>query len=132
MTRRDGEKKIRLGLLGASNIAAKVLPSIRTVSEIEVVAVAAERPGAAEAFAKKHQIERFYGSYKECLADSNIDAVYISTLNNDHAAHIMQSLESRKHVLCEKPLIPTRAEAETSFALAAKKKLVLLEGFMYR
>lgn len=132
MTRRDGEKTIRLGLLGASNIATKVLPSIRTVSEIEVVAVAAERPGAAEAFAKKHQIERFYGSYRECLADADIDAVYISTLNSDHAAHIMQSLEAGKHVLCEKPLVPTRAEAEAAFALATKNNLVLLEGFMYR
>lgn len=132
MTNMSEMKKIRLGLLGASNIATKVLPSIRAVSEIEIVAVAAKRPGRAEEFAKTHGIARHYASYDECLADSSIDAVYISTLNIDHSALIKKSLDAGKHVLCEKPLAPTVWDADMVFTTAQKQKLILLEGFMYR
>ena len=126
------QQKIRLGLIGASNIAAKVLPSIRAVSEIEVVAVAAKRPGKAEEFARTHKIARHYDTYEECLAESTVDAVYISTLNSDHSALIKKSLDAGKHVLCEKPLVTTRSDADMAFATAKNGKLILLEGFMYR
>lgn len=124
--------KIRLGLIGASNIAAKVLPFIRQVSEIEVVAVAAERKDGARDFAKTHSIETAYDSYQECLNNSSIDAVYISNLTSDHAKTIKMALIASKHVLCEKPLVLTHADANELFALAGSKKLILLEGFMYR
>lgn len=124
--------KIRLGLIGASRIAGKVLSSIRKVPEIEVVAVAAERPGKAKEFAKAHDIERAYNSYDDCFADPSIDAVYTSTLNSDHARMIEAALRANKHVLCEKPLVQTLEDAERLFSLAASKKLILLEGFMYR
>lgn len=124
--------KIKLGLIGASNIAAKVLPFIRRVPEIEIVAVAAERKDVARNFAKTHSIETAYDSYKECLDDSRIDAVYISNLTSDHAKTIKMALIANKHVICEKPLVLTHSDAKELFALAESKKLILLEGFMYR
>lgn len=125
-------KKVRLALLGASNIATKVLPSIRSVTEIEIVGVAAKRPGMAQEFVQKHGLPKHYASYEECLADSAVDAVYISTLNIDHSWLIKKSLDAGKHVLCEKPLVPTRWDADLVFTTAKEKNLILLEGFMYR
>lgn len=124
--------KIRLGLIGASNIANRILPSIRSVPEIEVVAVAAKRPGRAEELSRTHDIGKSYSTYEECLEDPNIDAVYISVINSDHAEWIQKSLEAGKHVLCEKPLTPTPWDTERAFADARDKKLILLEGLMYR
>ncbi len=125
-------RKIKLGLLGASNIATKVLPFIREVPEIEVVAVASPRQGSAAAFAKTHSIGNAYSSYEQLLSNSEIEAVYISNLSSDHAKTIRLALEHNKHVLCEKPLVLTHKEAEDLYAVAWSKNLILLEGFMYR
>jgi D-xylose 1-dehydrogenase (NADP+, D-xylono-1,5-lactone-forming) len=129
---RKGAKPLKLGLLGASRIASRVLPSIRANREIEVVAVAAARPGAAEEFARTHGISRHFDSYDACLADPDLEAVYISVLNTDHAELIRKSLAAGKHVLCEKPMTLAGEDAESLFALAEKRGLILLEGFMYR
>ncbi len=124
-------KKIRLAIVGAGNIANKVLPSIKKVSDIEVIAVASQRKEAAHEFAKKHQLEKSY-SYEDCFADSSLDAVYITNLTSDHAQTIKQALNAGLHVICEKPLVLTLADAKELFEIAESKKLILLEGFMYR
>ncbi len=128
----SSSKPVRLGLIGASNIATHVLPSIRQVANIEVLGVAAQRPGQAEVFAKKHEIKCYYNSYEACLKDQDINAVYVSVLNSDHAHVTKQCLQAGKHVLCEKPMVLKKSDAENLFKLASEKKLILLEGFMYR
>ena len=64
--------------------------------------------------------------------DEELDAVYIALPNALHGEWILASLEAGKHVLCEKPLTPTSAEAAELFDLAASRELVLAEAFMYR
>lgn len=123
---------VRLGLIGASQIAGKVIPSIRSVRDIFIHGVAAMRPGKAKEFAEKYEIPRHYNSYRDCLSDSEINAVYISTLSANHAEAIRMSLEAGKHVLCEKPLVTSSEQAESLFRLARERHLILLEGLMYR
>ena len=123
---------IKLALIGASNIAGKVLPSIRKIQNIEIHAVAAKREGAAKQFAAANKIPWAFDSYERCFQDKDIDAVYISTLNSNHAALIERALQMNKHVMCEKPLVLTEADAKRLTKLAQQNNLILLEGFMYR
>lgn len=126
------QSPVRLGLIGASQIAGKVIPSIRSVRDISIHGVAAMRPGKAKEFSEKYEIPRYYNSYLDCLSDPEINAVYISTLSSNHAEAIRMSLEAGKHVLCEKPLVTSLEQAESLFKLARERRLILLEGLMYR
>jgi xylose dehydrogenase (NAD/NADP) len=123
---------VKLGLLGASRIASKVLPLICDLPQLEIKGVAARDPEKAKAFAESHKLSTAYSSYDECLSSDGIDAVYISVLNSDHAALIKKSLLTGKHVLCEKPLVLTSIDAAQLYALANERGLILLEGLMYR
>ncbi len=73
-----------------------------------------------------------YGDYAALLADPDVDAVYIATLHPQHADLIVASAEAGKHVLVEKPLTVTGAEAAAAVAAAADAGVVLVEAMMYR
>ena len=85
-----------------------------------------------EEYAKAWEIERAYGTYEALLADPDIEAVYISLPNNMHCEWSIKSLESGKHVLCEKPMSRSVAEVEAAFDAADRTGLLLSEAFMYR
>ncbi len=70
------------------------------------------QPTKAEAAAKKHNIERWYGSYEEQLADPDTDAIVNSLPNGMHCEWTIKAAEAGKHILCEKPLANTLAEAK--------------------
>ncbi len=122
---------MKLGLIGASAIAAKVTPVIQRIDSIEIVGVASQSSERGSEFATKHQVA-FLGDYQSIYRNSNIDAVYITTANNDHEATIKDALISGKHVICEKPLVLRKDSAELLFKIAAENKLILIEGLMYR
>lgn len=127
-----GMEKIGLGLLGASKIAAKVMPYIQRVADIYVVGVAARSAESAQNFANTHGLEKAFSTYPSCVQNDDIDAVYISVLNSNHAELIELALSSGKHVLCEKPLVLSSADAIRLYEIARRSNLVLLEGLMYR
>ena len=78
-------------------------------------------------------IEKAYGSYQELLSDRNVDAVYIPLPNHLHVPWSIRALKAGKHVLCEKPIGLSVAEAEQlAGAAAAHPKLKMMEAFMYR
>lgn len=124
-------RKLQLALLGASRIASKILSSIRSVNSLEIYGIYSEHSARAQTFAEQHDIANS-GTYIEALKNQSIDAVYISTLNSHHYALAKQALNHGKHVLCEKPLVLTNAQAVDLFELAQSRKLILLEGLMYR
>ena len=73
-----------------------------------------------------------YGDYAALLADPAIDAVYIATLHPRHASLIADCARAGKHILCEKPLTVTGAQAAAAAAAAAAAGVVLVEAMMYR
>jgi predicted dehydrogenase len=74
-----------------------------------------------------------YGSYEELLADSQIDAIYNPLPNHLHVPWSIKALEAGKHVLCEKPIAPTVAEAQRLLDAAKQyPQLKVMEAFMYR
>jgi predicted dehydrogenase len=124
---------VRIGILGCARIApaAIVRPAKRVVGA-EVTAVGSRDLGRATAFARKHGIPRAYGSYEEVLADTSVDAVYVPLPNSLHAPWTLRAFERGKHVLCEKPLAISAAEAATMAEAAGGSGLVAMEAFHYR
>ena len=127
-------KKIRFGVLGAASIAVEsVIPAIQKSNFTEITAIASRDIKKAKAVSQKLNIEKFYGSYEELLADKEIDAIYNPLPNHLHVPWSVKALEAGKHVLCEKPIALNAAQAE-ELLFASKKfpDLKITEAFMYR
>lgn len=129
--------RIRWGILGTATIAREaVIPGMLKspyCEHLEVAAIASRDLEKAKAVADAFGIEQAYGSYDALLADSGIDAVYIPLPNHLHVPYSIRALEAGKHVLCEKPIALSAAEAEELVAVSRQRsRLKLMEAFMYR
>src|SRR4051812_5147588 len=126
--------RVRWGILSTSGFArTKVLPALRGCALVEVTAIASRDLARARAVAAEFGIARVHGSYDELLADPEVDAVYNPLPNHLHVPWTIKALEAGKHVLCEKPIAMTAAEAETLLAAARRHpRLKVMEAFMYR
>jgi len=124
---------VRWGILGNATIARTcVLPAIRKSRNGIVRALGTRFPAAAAELAQKNHIEYVYDTYDAVLADPEIAAVYIPLPNHLHLPWTLKALQAGKHVLCEKPLGCSAAEAQQMAETAAKAGLLLMEAFMYR
>lgn len=125
--------RLRVGVLSTAKIATqKVIPGMRRAERVEVAAIASRDAAAAEAAAERLAIPRAHGSYEALLADPDVDAVYIPLPNHLHAEWTIRAAEAGKHVLCEKPIAISSADAERMAAAARDAGVVLMEAFMYR
>jgi xylose dehydrogenase (NAD/NADP) len=116
--------EVRWGVLGTGSIARTVVAANPGV----FVAAASRNAEKASALGLEHS----FGSYEELLACESVDAVYIALPNALHAQWSVKALEAGKHVLCEKPFVSTRAEAERCFDAAERAGRQLTEAFMWR
>lgn len=128
---------IRWGIMSTAIIAREaVIPAMRKEPYCKhsvVSAIASRSLDKAQATAEQFQIPKAYGSYEALLADKEIDAVYIPTPNHLHVPNAIEALEAGKHVLCEKPIGLSVAEAEQLVEVGRRHpKLKLMEAFMYR
>jgi predicted dehydrogenase len=121
------EGRIRLGLIGVGGHAKEThLPNIRKLADlVELRGVAGRSGASAGAAAARYGIPVAASDYAELLAESDIDAVIISTRHASHAAIAIASLEAGKHVFVEKPLCLTVEDAERIGALVDRTGLVL-------
>jgi predicted dehydrogenase len=126
------DRPIRWGLLAAGKIAHALAQAVREAEGGQLVAVAARDAGRAAEFARTHDIPRSYGSYEELCSDPDVDVVYISTTNPHHADQAVQCLEAGKHVLVEKPLALTVADAERILETARARGLFAMEAMWTR
>ena len=110
-----------------------MLPALGGCRHVELVAFASRDLARARALAAELGIARVHGSYDALLADPEVDAVYNPLPNHLHVPWTIKALEAGKHVLCEKPIAMTAAEAETLLAAARRHpRLKVMEAFMYR
>ena len=126
--------KIRWGVLSTAKIGReKVIPATQ-VSETGVVTTIASRElSNATTIAKQLGIEKAYGSYEELLADPEIDAIYNPLPNHLHVPWTLRAMAAGTHVLCEKPIALSSAEAEQLVEAAeSHPELKVMEAFMYR
>jgi len=124
---------LRIGILSTADIARrKVVPGMGKASRVEVVAIASRDPGRARRVAAELGIPNAHESYESLLADPLVDAVYIPLPNNLHAHWTMAAARAGKHVLCEKPLAMTSADAQQMVDVCHAERVRLMEAFMYR
>jgi predicted dehydrogenase len=123
--------KVRWGILGVAKINDRLLPSFARAANAEVRAIASRSPDRARAAAAAAGIPTAHGSYEALLDDPTIDAVYNPLPNTLHAEWTRKAADRGKHVLCEKPLCPTAAEAAELVAYCRQKGVRLMDGFMW-
>jgi predicted dehydrogenase len=110
----------------------KVTPAIQQAPNCEVVAIASRRETVAAAAAGQLGIPQAYGSYEALLAAEDVDAVYIPLPNDMHAEWTIKAAAAGKHILCEKPLAMSAAQAKEMVAACEEAGVLLAEAFMYR
>jgi predicted dehydrogenase len=123
--------KVRWGVLSTASIGTrKVIPGMQKGKWSEVTAIASRDLRKAEESARLLGIGKAYGSYEELLADPQIDAIYNPLPNQLHVPWSIKSAEAGKHVLCEKPLSLSVAEAKTLVAVRDRTGVKIGEAFM--
>ena len=115
----------RVGIIGTGRIAERFIPEAKLVSGISTQGVYNPHTKSAERFADKWEIN-FYKDLEAFYQAS--DVVYIASPHETHYQYIKTSLEHQKHVLCEKPMVLQKKQAEELFECARERKLILLEG----
>ena len=126
-------KKIRWGVLGVAKIATvKVIPAMQRCEHAEVTAIASRDLNKAREAAGQLGIPKAYGSYEELLQDPSIDAIYNPLPNHLHVPWSIRAAEAGKHVLCEKPIGLSVAEARDLIVARDKARVKIGEAFMAR
>jgi len=132
-TKRNGDKTmIYVGVIGAGYIGPIHIEALSRISGITVKAVTDANLDLAHKAAKKYNIKNVYNDYTEILRDTEIDVIHNCTPNRLHYIITKEAIESGKHVLSEKPLAMTLAEAEELVELAEKKGVITGVDFCYR
>jgi predicted dehydrogenase len=128
-----GIRKVKWGVLGAAKIGVtKVIPAMQKGQWCEMAAIASRDRQKGESAAHKLGIGTVYGSYEELLADPEIEAVYNPLPNHLHVPWSIKAAEAGKHVLCEKPLSLTVAEAKSLLAVRDRTGVKMGEAFMVK
>ncbi|KQS69991.1 uncharacterized protein Dere_GG24525, isoform B [Drosophila erecta] len=127
-------KLIRWGIASAGKISEDFVIALSTLpaSDHKVQAVAARALDRAQEFATKHGIPKALGSYEELAKSTDVDVVYIGTLNPQHYEVAVLMLNNGKHVLCEKPLAMNKKQVEGILAAAKAKKRFFMEAVWSR
>ena len=126
--------KVRWGVLSTAKIGLeKVIPAMQQGHYSQVTAIASRSLDKAQRAAAQLGIPKSYASYEELLADPDVDAIYNPLPNHLHVPWSIKAMEAGKHVLCEKPIALTAAEARQLLDAARRRpELKVMEAFMYR
>lgn len=116
--------KINTAMIGTGFMGKVHTEAVRRLGNVEVMAVAGSSDATAKAFAAANYIPRSTGDWKTLLADKDIHAVHVLTPNVLHAPMSIEFLKAGKHVLCEKPLAMSSAEAKQMLDTATAAGLV--------
>jgi predicted dehydrogenase len=123
-------KRLKVGIIGTGMIAvAGHIPAWQNLKEeVEIVAGADILPDRAKLVAKTYGIPHAYGDWKKMLRELKLDIVSVCTPNSYHKEHTIAALKAGAHVLCEKPVATSRADAAEMYAAADKAGRLLMVG----
>src|SRR4030095_1880609 len=126
-------QKVKWGILGVAGIAVKkVIPAMQLGEWSEITAISSRDLAKAQSAAQQLNIPKAYGSYDELLADEEIESIYNPLPNNLHVEWTIKAAEAGKHVLCEKPISMTVAEALPLLSVRDETGVKIEEAFMVR
>ena len=116
----------KMGVAGYGRIANRFVKEARFVSGVSIEGVFGPNEASLKEFIETHELAFYETEYEEFL--SKIDAVYIATPHLTHYEYIKKALQTGVHVLCEKPMVLSKKQAEELYTLAKENNLVLLEA----
>lgn len=121
---------MKLALVGTGMIIKEVLPVLKEIKSIDLMAIVSTPRSLeiAEALADAFGIQQASCQLAEVLKNEEVDTVYVATPNHLHFEVAKQALEAGKHVICEKPFTMTAKELDTLSSIARAKQLILLEA----
>lgn len=128
-------ERLRIGIVGCGGIAnGKHLPSLKAINRADIVAFCDLIPERAEKACAEYGAEgaKTYTDYHRLLEDKSIDVVYVLTPNRMHAQVSIDALNVGKHVMCEKPMAKTAADARAMVEAAKKSGKKLTIGYQHR
>ena len=128
-------ERLRIGIVGCGGIAnGKHLPSLKAINRADIVAFCDLIPERAEKACAEYGAEgaKTYTDYHRLLEDKSIDVVYVLTPNRMHAQVSIDALNAGKHVMCEKPMAKTAADARAMVEAAKKSGKKLTIGYQHR
>lgn len=126
LRRQERTPIIRVGIAGTGRVAQRFPEEAKYVSGITVEGAFNPHSDHAKSFAAEHELSFWTNDYDEFL--ERVDAVYIATPHETHYGYAKRALLAGKDVLCEKPMVLKKAEAEELFAIAKEKNSVLMEA----
>ena len=117
-------RKVRWGVLGTADIArGQTIPGMLLAEHCELYAIAGRKLEKAKLYQEEFGFRKAYGSYDELLADPEVEDI--------HCEWSVKALKAKKHVLCEKPLAVSEAQAREMFQAAEENGVMLMEAFAY-
>ena len=128
-------RKVRIGIIGCGGIAnGKHMPALKKIEEAEMVAFCDIIEERAVKAAKEFGVEgaKVYTDYRKLLEDESIESVHVCTPNRSHSFITIDALEAGKHVMCEKPMAKTYAEAKKMYETAQRTGKKLTIGYQQR
>jgi predicted dehydrogenase len=128
-----GDRKLGIGVIGCGGIGSRVhIPNYARNPRVRLIAVADVDLGRARTAAEQWGIDAYYQDYRELLARPDVEAVSVTTPVFMHAAPAIAAMEAGKHVLCEKPMARTLAEADAMVETARRCGVLLTMGYQPR
>lgn len=125
---------INWGIVGLGNMAWNFANSIKETQNAKLVSIASLEKKRLENFKKELDIEtkNCFNNYEDLIKSEEIDAIYISTLNNKHLDIIIKCSENKKNILCEKPITLNLEQAELALKYVLKNKVIFFEAIAYK
>jgi predicted dehydrogenase len=128
----DPNQRVRWGILGTGKIARLLAGALSGSRTGRLVAVGSRDVGRAGGFAAEFDVSHAYVGYEDVVGDDDVDLVYVATPHPFHIDWAVRAANAGKHVLCEKPMAVTCADAERIVEAARRNDVFLLEAFAYR
>ena len=121
---------LRFAVIGSFWLTDEFIKALKETEEVCYFAHYSRDIEKAKIYGAERGAKKFYSDLKELAFDKDIDAVYIASPNALHYEQSKLMLEHGKHVICEKPITPTRVQFEELSALADKKGVICMEAMM--
>ena len=121
-------KKYKWGILAPGKMSAKFTKGLKLFENAELYAVGSRDLLRAKQFAEEYGFKKYFGSYEELAADSELEVVYIASPHSHHHEHTLLCLKNNKHVICEKAFALNYREVDEMIGEARKRNLFLMEA----
>lgn len=121
-------KKYKWGILAPGKMSAKFTRGLKLLDNVELYAVGSRDTERSKKFAEEFGFKKYYGSYEELAADTELEIIYIASPHSHHHEHVMLCLKNRKAVICEKALALNSTEVKEMIGESVKQQVFFMEA----